>query len=55
MPKCDWCGASASIFWHRYGWGCDMAGNGGTPTTICDDCMAGWAAYIRARQAKGAE
>ena len=55
MPKCDWCGATSSIFWHRYGWGCDTAGNGGAPTTICDDCMAGWAAYIRARQAKGAQ
>ena len=56
MTTCAWCGATSSTFWHRYGWGCDTAGNGGQPVTICDDCLNGWAAYIRARQdpSKGA-
>lgn len=50
MTACNWCGATSSIFWFRFGWGCDTAGNGGTPVSICDTCLAGWQSYIRARQ-----
>lgn len=36
---CFRCATNSSVFWHRFGYGCNEAGDNGDPFVLCDKCF----------------